>query len=58
MQEIEQEAARQARNSYMRMYRAKNRERIKAINDRYWAKRAQREIEEVMEDAQAANSTE
>lgn len=51
MQEIEQEAARQARNSYMRMYRAKNREKIKAINDRYWAKRAQREIEEVTEDA-------
>jgi len=34
------EKARQERNRYYREYRAKNKERIKAINDRYWEKKA------------------
>ena len=35
-----EEMARQERNRYFREYRAKNKERIKAINARYWAKKA------------------
>lgn len=35
------EAARQARNAYMRAWRKANPERVKAINERYWLKRAQ-----------------
>lgn len=31
-----------ARNAYMREWRKKNPERAKAINDRYWARRAER----------------
>lgn len=57
MQEIEREAAKQARNAYMREYRAKNKERTKKINDRYWAKRAQREIVEAKEDAKENSIT-
>lgn len=40
-QEI-RDAAREERNRYMREYRAKNKERIKANNERYWAKKAMR----------------
>lgn len=57
MQEIEREAAKQARNAYMREYRAKNKERTKEINDRYWAKRAQRKIVEAKEDAKENSIT-
>lgn len=43
-----------ARNAYMREWRKKNPERAKAINDRYWARRAERlavvEREEVEHD--------
>ena len=35
-----QELARQERNRYHREWRAKNKERVKAINDRYWANKA------------------
>ena len=34
------EAARAARNEYHREWRAKNRDKVKAINARYWEKRA------------------
>lgn len=34
------EAIRKEKNAYMREYRAKNKERIKANNERYWAKKA------------------
>ena len=33
--------AKEARNAYYRQYRAKNRDRIKAINQRYWEKKAE-----------------
>ena len=47
MNEVERmEAVRQEKNRYFREYRAKNKERIKAINDRYWARRAAREAAE------------
>ena len=34
------ESARQARNAYMREYRRKNKERIKAQREEYWEKKA------------------
>lgn len=33
------EKARQARNSYQRDWRKKNPEKVRAINERYWARR-------------------
>lgn len=44
------EAARQARNAYHRAWRAKNKDKVKANNDRYWEKKA--------EQLQAENKTE
>lgn len=38
--EEKREKARLERNRYYREYRAKNKEKIKKINDRYWSKRA------------------
>ena len=35
-----QELARQERNKYFREWRAKNKDRVKATNARYWARRA------------------
>ena len=32
--------ARAAKNEYMRQWRAKNKDRVKAINQRYWERRA------------------
>ena len=34
------ELVRQARNEYQRHYRATHKEKIKAINDRYWTRKA------------------
>ena len=34
-------AAREARNAYQRAWRAKNPDRVREINNRYWAKKAQ-----------------
>ena len=39
-QEELKEKARLARNRYAREYRRKNPEKIKAINERYWIKKA------------------
>lgn len=36
------EQIRQARNAYLREWRSKNPDKVKAINDRYWAKRAEK----------------
>ncbi len=38
--EERKEKARQERNRYLREYRKKNKERIRAINARYWEKKA------------------
>lgn len=35
-----QELARKERNRYHREWRAKNKDRVKEINNRYWAKKA------------------
>ena len=40
------DAARLERNRYMREYRAKNKEKVKAINKKYWEKRAARNAAE------------
>ena len=37
-----QELARQERNQYAREWRAKNKDRVRDYNARYWAKRAER----------------
>lgn len=35
------EKARRARNEYMRKYRAKNKEKLREYNRRYWEKKAE-----------------
>ena len=35
----QQEKIRQARNQYAREWRARNRDKVKAANDRYWARK-------------------
>lgn len=42
--------ARKERNRYHREWRAKNKDRVKAINTRYWAKKA---LERAEKEAQA-----
>lgn len=34
------EKAKEARNKYMREWRAKNKDRVKVIQERYWKKKA------------------
>ena len=46
MSTVEMEKARQARNAYHREWRAKNKEKVKEINARYWANRAAKEADE------------
>lgn len=43
--------AKEARNAYYRQYRAKNRERIRSINKRYWEKKA-----DAVKEQEAANA--
>ena len=38
--------AREARNRYLREYRARNKEKVKEINRRYWEKKALKEADE------------
>ena len=40
------EEARAAKNKYMKQWRAKNKDRVRAINQRYWEKRAAKRVEE------------
>ena len=42
----EEAAARAARAAYMRKWRAANKDKVKAINQSYWARRAAREAAE------------
>ena len=47
------EEAREAHNRYVRDWNRKNPEKVKAINERYWEKKAQREAEKAAaEDAE------
>ena len=43
---------REERNSYQRQWRAKNKDKVRAINARYWAKRARQKIEKEAQDEQ------
>ena len=45
MTESEVNAARDAKRRYYRRWRAKNKDKIRASNLRYWAERAKREAE-------------
>ncbi len=53
IEQIKQEALAERRR-YYREYRAKNKDRIRAINDRYWARKAMKRKEE--ENAEAAEN--
>lgn len=43
MNEKEKNAAAEARNAYARRWRAANPEKVRANNERYWLRRAERE---------------
>lgn len=49
------EAARQARNAYHREWRAKNKDKVKANNDRYWEKKAE-QLQEEAEKEECVNA--
>ncbi|MDZ4519075.1 hypothetical protein [Bacillus cereus] len=38
----EELSAREARNAYMRLWRAENKQKVKEANQRYWAKKSKR----------------
>ncbi|MBJ7955809.1 hypothetical protein [Bacillus cereus] len=40
MTNTKETSAREARNAYMREWRAKNKEKVKATQDRYWKRKA------------------
>lgn len=44
------EAAKEARNAYLREWRKKNPERVKAIEARYWEKKAEKAMQEAAKD--------
>ena len=46
MNSIDIEKAREAQRAYARKWRAKNKDRIRETNLRYWARRAEREAAE------------
>ncbi len=43
MEKEKKKAAAEARNAYAREWRAKNPEKVRAINQRYWERRAERQ---------------
>lgn len=45
--------ARAAKNEYMKQWRAKNKDRVRAINQRYWERRAAKREEEKVDHAEA-----
>lgn len=49
------ELARQEQNKYHREWRAKNRDKVKATNERYWQRRAARLAEQEANDVEDAN---
>lgn len=40
------EQAREKRNAYIRAWRAKNKDKVKAYNDNYWLHKAEQEAED------------
>lgn len=49
MQDLEK-IAREVRNAYLREWRAKNKDKVKKINKRYWENRAKNNAEKKRED--------
>ena len=47
-----QAKAREERNQYLRQWRAKNKDKVRAINARYWAKKARKRMESEDHDEQ------
>ena len=47
-----QATAREERNQYLRQWRAKNKDKVRAINARYWAKKARKRMESEDHDEQ------
>ena len=46
----EAEQARKARNEYAREWRARNRDKVRANNERYWARKAAKAAEQESDD--------
>lgn len=46
----QKEAARQARNAYLRAWRRKNPDKVKAMHEKYWIKKAEREAAKLEEE--------
>lgn len=42
--QFDAELARKARAKYMREYRAKNKEKVKAINEKVWARKFEKDL--------------
>lgn len=47
MNDAMEQAAIEARRRYHKQWRQKNPEKVKAANDRYWARRAEREVQAI-----------
>lgn len=43
---VKSEAAKAARRAYMKEWRARNKDKVRAMNERYWQRRAARESAE------------
>ena len=51
-----QDRSSELRREYMRNWRAKNRERVREYNARYWAKRAEREAQNACKEKEGAEN--
>ena len=51
MNDAMEQAAIEARRRYHKQWRKKNPEKVKAANDRYWARRAEREAQAINDPA-------
>ena len=50
----QKEAARQARNAYLRAWRRKNPDKVKEMHEKYWLKKAEREAAKLEEEEATA----
>ena len=50
------EMAREAHNAYQREWRAKNKDKVKASNERYWEKRVKRLLAEENKDCEEVDN--
>ena len=49
------DTAKKARNAYARKWRAKNKDKVKAANERYWLRRAEREMKQQESEKKGGN---